>query len=93
MPAITRLTDIASGHGCWPDSDVIQASPNVIVNNLGVFRVTDAVRVHCCVSCHGRKGASGSPDTIFNDLNVMRLFDPIDCGGFMVTGSSDTIVN
>ena len=93
MPPVSRLTDIASGHGCFPDSDVIQGSPNAIYNNLPVFRVTDAVRIHCCVSCHGRKGASGSPNTIFNNLSVMRLFDPIDCGGFMVTGSSDTIVN
>ena len=41
MPAVTRLTDIASGHGCWPDSDVIQGSPNTIFNNLPVFRITD----------------------------------------------------
>lgn len=93
MPPVSRLTDIASGHGCFPESDVIQGSPNTIYNNLPVFRVSDAVRTHCCVSCHGRKGASGSPDTIVNDLNVMRLGDPIDCGGFMVTGSPDIIIN
>ena len=93
MPAVTRLTDIASGHGCWPDSDVIQGSPNTIFNNLPVFRITDEVRTHCCVSCHDRHGSEGSPNTIINNLNVMRLGDPIDCGGFMVTGSPNIIVN
>lgn len=93
MPAITRLTDIASGHGCFPESEVIQASTNFVVNNLGVFRETDQVERHCCVVCHDRFGKKGSETFIVNNLPAMRLFDPIDCGGFMVSGSPDTIVD
>ena len=44
-----RLTDIGSGHDCFPPSPVVQGSPNVIVNNLLCARVTDAVQTHCCL--------------------------------------------
>jgi len=47
MPAVVRLGDICTGHGCWPPRQNIEASPNVFVNGRGVHRLGDAWAVHC----------------------------------------------
>ena len=47
MPAVVRLGDICTGHGCWPPRQNIEASQNVFVNGRGVHRLGDAWAVHC----------------------------------------------
>jgi len=87
MPAVTRKTDICTGHGCWPPRPSIQGSPNVFTNDLATHRETDDWAVHCCVSCHGGNLASGSSTVYVNNLQMGRIGDPVDCGSSVAEGS------
>ena len=87
MPAIARLNDICTGHGCWPSRPNDTASPNVFVEGLGVHRQGDHWASHCCVSCHDSILATGSGSVFINGLQCARIGDPIVCGSMIMTGS------
>lgn len=89
MPAVARLTDIGSYHGPFPDSEAIEGSPDVDVNSLPVHRVGDALESHP----HARKLAKGSSTCDVNSKALGQITSPVDCGGFIVTGSSNTTVD
>lgn len=91
MPKVTRVTDICSGHGCFPPSPAIAGSGNVFVNGLAVHRQGDALQPHGCPKCppHGRASSGGSPSVYINGKPVVRLGDAIDCGGSFSTASPD----
>jgi uncharacterized Zn-binding protein involved in type VI secretion len=92
MPPVARLYDICTGHGCWPPRPNSQASGDVIVNNRGWHRQTDAWQVHCCPPpCHAGNLAAGSPTVIVNNLQGGRIADPVNCGSAVATGSPNTI--
>lgn len=93
MPAITRLGDICTGHGCFPPRPNIKGSNNVFSNFLPVHRQSDAWAVHCCVSCHSSALASGSPNVWANGLQVGRIGDPVACGSIAATGSPNVFAN
>ena len=89
MPAIVRKGDTASGHGCFPPSDIISASPDVEIDGIPATRVSDAVAAHGCTDCppHGRAIAAGSSTVFINGLPAARVGDAIDCGGSIIIGS------
>lgn len=87
MPAVTRLGDLCTGHGCWPSRPNIQASPDVYANGIAVHRQTDAWAVHCCPPCHAGNLAEGSPTVFVNGLECGRIGDPVNCGSAVATGS------
>lgn len=89
MPAVARVTDTGSYHGPYPDSDVIEGSPNMDVNSLPVHRVGDALESHP----HERHLAKGSGSTDINSKDIGIVTSPVDCGGFIVTGSPNTTVD
>ena len=91
MPRVSRITDIASGHGCFPPSPAIQGSPDVYVNNLKALRQGDAIAPHGCGNCppHGRNVSGGSPSVYVNGKPLARLNDAINCGGKMAQASPD----
>jgi len=95
MPPVARLHDICSGHDSFIPSPVIQGSDNVITNNLPTFRKTDAVQPHPSPSPsppHPRFGEAGSETVFVNNLDIMRIGDPIDCGpSVVIQGSGNTI--
>lgn len=89
MPAIARKGDTASGHGCFPPSDIISASPDVEIDGIPAARVGDAVAAHGCGDCppHERSIADGSPTVFINGLAAARVGDAIDCRGSISIGS------
>jgi len=94
MPAITRLGDLSSGHGCFPARPSTSASSDVKVNGIGVVRVGDSYATHCCgPSCHGGSLSGGSPNVTANGLAVGRIGDPISCGDTVAQGSPNVSVN
>jgi uncharacterized Zn-binding protein involved in type VI secretion len=96
MPGAVRLTDICTGHGCWPPRPNSSASSDVIINGLGAHRVGDGWLPHTCPAIpetHASSQASGSPDVITNGSPQARIGDSIACGSSNATGSSDVIVN
>lgn len=91
MPAITRLGDRGTGHGCFPPRPNIQASTNVFVNNIGLHRQTDGWDYHCCgSSCHSGNLAMGSKTVYVNGLQCGRIGDPVSCGSAVAEGSLNT---
>lgn len=94
MPGAARLSDICTGHGCYPPRPNIQASTNVIINNRGAHRVSDGWAVHCCgPPCHGSILAKGSPNVYVNGKRLGRCGDAVACGSSVSTCSSNVIVN
>ena len=91
MPPVARLHDICSGHDSFIPSPVIQGSDN----NLPTFRKTDAVQPHPSPSPsppHPRFGKAGSETVFVNNLDIMRIGDPIDCGpSVVIQGSGNCI--
>jgi uncharacterized Zn-binding protein involved in type VI secretion len=95
MPAVHRLTDICTGHGCYPPRENASASPNVFANSLAAHRVGDAWQVHGCAVCvpHGASQASGSPNVFVNSKPWSRIGDAVDCGSSNQTGSGNVFAN
>ena len=81
MPAVTRLNDMCSGHGCWWPRPAISASNNVFVNGRGVVREGDAYDIHCCKHhCHPGALAKGSSKVFANGKGLGRIGDAVNCG-------------
>lgn len=89
MPAISRLGDMCTGHGCWPQRPNDTASSDVYVEGLGIHRQGDHWVSHCCPNqgCHDGVLASGSGSVYINGLQCSRVGDPIDCGSSILTGA------
>ena len=88
MPAIGRLGDRCSGHGCYPPRPNDQASSNVFSNGIGVHRQGDHWVTHCCGdSCHDSNLAKGSSTVYVNGKQCSRIGDPVVCGSAVIEGS------
>ena len=87
-----RVMDRCSGHGCWPSRPAIQGSHNVFFNNKAAHRQGDLWQVHCCKSCHTGNLASGSSTVFTNNKQQGRVRDPVNCGSFVISGSSDIFI-
>lgn len=90
MPAVSRLGDMGSGHGCFPPRANIEASEDVFVNGNGIHRAGDAYPVHCCGdACHDSTLSSGSGTVYVNGKQCGRIGDPIGCGAAIASGSGN----
>lgn len=89
MPLAHRLTDLCTGHGCWPPRPTCSGSPDTVTNNLLQTRVTDCYVPHCCPPCHPGVLVACSPTVITNNLQTCRQGDVVDCGSNADTHSPD----
>ena len=90
MPAVARLGDPGTGHGCFPPRTNVGASGNVFVNGMGVHRQGDPWDSHCCGPvCHAGSLAGGSGTVFANGMPVGRIGDPVDCGSSVAAGSGN----
>lgn len=90
MPAVTRLGDNCTGHGCFPARPSISASPDVFVNGIATHRQGDGWASHCCgIPSHGGSLASGSGSVYVNGRQLGRVGDPVDCGSTVAEGSGN----
>lgn len=95
MPAAVRLGDMCSGHECWPPRANTSASPNVLVNGLGLHRVGDGWGPHTCPSIpetHSGTAATGSASVFSNGSSACRVGDAVDCGSTMASGSPNVFI-
>ena len=91
MPAVTRLGDECTGHGCFPPRVNDEASTNTFVNGIGVHRVGDHWVTHCCtIICHDAVAEEGSATVFVNGKAVVRIGDALSCGSVSAQGSPDT---
>ena len=92
MPAVSRLGDQCTGHGCWPPRPSTGASPNVFVNGIAVHRQGDAWAAHTCPSIpetHASNLAAGSATVFANGKQLARIGDPVACGSAVAQGSGN----
>jgi uncharacterized Zn-binding protein involved in type VI secretion len=88
MPAVARLSDKCSGHGCFPPRVNDSASSDVFVNSKGVHRVGDHWIPHKCnKKTHDSTLASGSSTVFVNGKAVGRIGDDVACGSVIAQGS------
>lgn len=89
-----RLLDVDTGHGCFPPSPVISASPDVFINYRPAARLGDPLAPHACPNSppHGRNLSAGSATVFINGQPASRIGDAIGCGGSMASGSGDVFI-
>jgi len=89
---MSRIGDITTGHGCWPPSVGITASPNVIVDGLNAHIVGDQFTPHTCGNdVHNDTAAVGSTKVFINGKPAMRLGDSLQPGAALMAQSSWTV--
>ena len=91
MPAVTRLGDACTGHGCYPPRPSAGAAATVFANALAVHRVGDGWTAHGCAVCpaHGAALGAGSATVFVEGMAVGRIGDPVSCGSTVAEGSTD----
>lgn len=90
MPAVTRLGDMCTGHGCHPSRPNVGGSSNVFVNGIPAHRQSDHWPTHCCGDdCHDGVLAAGCPGVYVNGLELGRVGDPVSCGSHVAMGSGN----
>ena len=93
MPAVTRLGDKCTGHGCHPPRPNRSASTDVFVNSKGAHRKGDGWHVHICppkiYAPHGSVLAAGSATVFANSKPIGRKTDPVACGSTVRQGSGN----
>jgi uncharacterized Zn-binding protein involved in type VI secretion len=93
-PKAARLGDIGSGHGCFPPTPIVSASPDVFTNHRPAARLGDPLVPHGCGNCppHGRSIGAGSANVFINNKKAARVGDSIGCGGSVSAGSGDVFI-
>ena len=89
-----RLGDAQSGHGCFPPTNCISGSGNVLTNKKPAMRVGDKFVSHCCPKkgCHPPVLAAGSGSVKINGRPAGRIGDSVACGGNVMVGSGNVLI-
>lgn len=94
MPAVARLGDKCTGHGCFPPRVSTAGSGDVFFNGIPAHRVGDAWETHCCgPACHAGALAAGSPTVFVNGKPLGRIGDSVDCGSAVASGSPNVFAD
>lgn len=91
MPAIARIGDNCTGHGCYPPRICLAGSGNVFINGLPGHRQGDAWATHGCGDCTPHPGTlAGCSSTVsVNGKGLGRVGDAISCGSTVAAGSGN----
>jgi uncharacterized Zn-binding protein involved in type VI secretion len=95
MPAASRLTDMSTGHGCFPPTAVNGgvASKTSIEGLMAAFIGSTHPPHSCGTTTHaGRTITSGSAKTSIEGNPAARIGDSISCGDVMAQGASKTFI-
>jgi uncharacterized Zn-binding protein involved in type VI secretion len=80
--------DVCTGHDACPPRKAIEGSPDVFLDGHAVVRLGDLWESHGCPAHTPHKGrvVQASSEVTVNGLPVVRVGDPLDCGGTVKTG-------
>ena len=99
MPAISRIGDMSTGHGCFAPTALIQTPVTKTFFNGKLASVVNAGCLHaphvCGVVIHAgatRSPNSGASKTFIEGNLAARIGDNITCGDAIAEGSSNTFV-
>lgn len=93
MPAVARLGDQCTGHGCFPPRPSSSGASTVFANGIAVHRQDDAWESHCCgPACHGSTTSAGSGTVFVEGKPVARIGDAVACGSAIAEGSENIFI-
>ena len=99
MPAVIRLTDMSTGHGCFPPTSLTKTPiAKTFFNNLlaGVIDTNCQYVPHTCdtVTHAGqeRSPSVGSTKTFIEGKAAARIGDTITCGDACAQGSPNSFI-
>lgn len=86
-----RVTDLGTGHGCWPPNPIIEGASTVFINSKPAALLGSKLATHCCLfSCHdGFITGNCSPNVLVEGKPLARVTSEVSCGEFIMTGSSN----
>lgn len=90
MPAVSRIGDTCTGHGCFPPRANDSGSGNVFINGIGAHRQGDHWVPHTCGKNTHDGTLSGGSGTVFvNGKPLGRIGDMVSCGSAVGAGSGN----
>lgn len=99
MPAVIRLNDMSTGHGCFPPTNLVSTPVSkTFVNGIlaGVVSGSCQYTTHVCgIVVHpssGRTPSSGSSKTFIEGNPAARIGDDIACGDTCGEGSPNSFI-
>lgn len=90
MPAVVRLGDQDTGHGCYPPRANNGSCSTVFADGKLIHRKGDSWNVHSCPDNppHDATLSGGSGTVMVEGAAVGRVGDSVSCGGAAAQGSS-----
>lgn len=100
MPAVIRIGDMSTGHGCFPPTPMAESPVSkTFINGIkpGVVASTSTHVTHSCgVVVHpqgpARSHSSGASKTFIEGFLAARIGDDISCGDTCGEGSPNTFI-
>lgn len=99
MPAVSRLGDMSTGHGCFPPTNLITTPVSKTYFNGKLAGVVDSgckFAAHICGNTtHNssiRIPSSGASKTYIEGKKAARIGDDIQCGDAIAEGSSNSFI-
>ena len=99
MPAVSRLGDMSTGHGCFPPTDMVLTPVTKTFFNGIISGVKDSAcqfTTHSCgIVTHPqaeRFVSSGAAKTFIEGIAAARIGDDIACGDTIAEGSTNSFI-
>ena len=99
MPAISRLGDMSTGHGCFPPTALTSTPVSKTYFNGILASVVDSGCQHaphtCGLTTHAgstRSPSSGASKTYIEGFPAARIGDDIACGDAIAEGSANSFI-
>jgi len=94
MPPVAKIGDLVI-HPAHTPANIMNGSPNVLINGIPAATVGSMVSVHCALyhpfPCHPGSIAGGSSKILVNGKPIARMGDRSGCGGIIIKGSMNVI--
>jgi uncharacterized Zn-binding protein involved in type VI secretion len=99
MPAVSRLGDMSTGHGCFPPTALVSTPVVKTFFNGKLASVVDPACRHaphtCGIVTHAdatRAPSSGASKTFIEGKPAARIADDIQCGDAIAEGSTNSFI-
>ena len=99
MPAISRIGDMSTGHGCFPPTALVSTPVSKTFFNGILASVVNSACQHaphtCGITTHAgstRAPSSGASKTFIEGFKAARIGDDIVCGDAIAEGSTNSFI-
>ena len=99
MPAVSRIGDMSTGHGCFPPTALVKTPVSKTFFNGKLASVVNSECLHAPHSCgiitHAgatRSPSSGANKTFIEGKQAARIGDNIACGDAIAEGSPNSFI-